>query len=110
MFQFICYRDDIFSFAEADTQKSCQCRNHACGIFFSVFLDHPHYNVQRIIKKMRRDLCLKAVQFTLSFGFLFLDHFPHQFFDPDCHLLNRASQMIHFKTSGSMDFDIQLSG
>ena len=56
------------------------------------------------------NLCLKTVQFTLSFGFLFLDHFPHQFFDPDCHLLNRASQMIHFKTSGSMDFDIQLSG
>ncbi len=53
---------------------------------------------------------LRLFPLLSSFGFLFLDHFPHQFFDPDCHLLNRASQMIHFKTSGSMDFDIQLSG
>ena len=86
------YRDDLILIADALAEKLCQRRSHLHHFFIFSTLCHPDDGIQRIIKEMRIDLCLKRLKLTFSLLFLFTDIFRHQILDLLCHDIEGMGQ------------------
>ena len=88
MLQLVFYRDNAFSLAEADAEKTGQSRYYLNRLLLLLILNHPDNDVQCIIQKMRINLGLKGVKFAFPFGLMLCHNIFHQGLDPLRHIAN----------------------
>ena len=99
----------VFALTQRKPEKSCKGRNSMYCFRLLFIFNLPNYDIQCIVEKMRVNLCLKRIKFTLSLLLVLIYNVLHEPLYPKLHILNRLAQVLYLVRATHVDISIKIA-
>ena len=99
----------VFTLSQRKPEKSCKGRHSMYGFRLLFIFNLPNYDIKGIVEKMRVNLRLKRIKFTLSLLLMLIYNVLHKPLYPKLHILNRLAKVLHLVRATHVDICVKIA-